>query len=81
MSMARSLWPVLKYNYIFTEKAMNKLHLRAYRVRCMQELKYQAKVKRIVYCRWFRTFVGNHGIEEFDGFSSLTKRGFTLVAT
>ncbi|PNF34202.1 hypothetical protein B7P43_G17545, partial [Cryptotermes secundus] len=48
------------------QRAMKKLHLHAYHVRCVQELKDLDKEKCLVYCRWFQTFVGNHGIEEFD---------------
>ncbi|PNF31709.1 hypothetical protein B7P43_G13371 [Cryptotermes secundus] len=52
-------------SYRSAQKAM-KLHLRAYHVRCVKEMKDLGKEKRLVYCRWFRAFVGNHGTEEFD---------------
>lgn len=47
-------------------KAMKKLKFRAYRVRSVQELKDPDKEKRLVYCRWFRSFVDYHGIGELD---------------
>ncbi|PNF15009.1 hypothetical protein B7P43_G18336, partial [Cryptotermes secundus] len=53
-------------SYGSAQKAMKKLHLHAYHVRCVQELKDRDKEKRLVYCRWFWTFVGNHEIDEFD---------------
>ncbi|PNF22643.1 hypothetical protein B7P43_G07109, partial [Cryptotermes secundus] len=53
-------------SYGSAQRAMKKLHLHAYRVRCVQELKDLDGEKRLLYRRRFRTFVVNHGIEEFD---------------
>ncbi|KAJ8886234.1 hypothetical protein PR048_012443 [Dryococelus australis] len=41
-----------------------KLHLRAYHVRCVQELKGRDKYKCLVY--WFRSFFDYHGIVLLD---------------
>ncbi|KAJ4426880.1 hypothetical protein ANN_26679 [Periplaneta americana] len=43
----------------------------------VQELKAPDKQKRVVYCTWLRSLVGNHGIAELDRM----RHGFTLVAT
>ena len=53
-------------SYGSTQREMKKLHLRAYHVRCVQERKEPDKEKRLVYCRWFRSFVDDHGIAELD---------------
>lgn len=56
----------LQISYGSAQKAMKKLHLRAYHVRCVQELKELDKRKRLDYCTWFRAFVDNHGIAKLD---------------
>jgi hypothetical protein len=69
-------------SYRRAQKVTKLLHLCAYRFRCVQELTELDKDKHIAYCRWFQSFVENHGIAELDQvFSSLMKCGFTLVVT
>ena len=51
-------------SYGSAQRAMKKFHLRAYHVRCVQELKEPDKEKRLVYFRWFRSFVDDHGIAQ-----------------
>ncbi|PNF43648.1 hypothetical protein B7P43_G18291 [Cryptotermes secundus] len=53
-------------SYGSAQKTMKMLHLHAYHARCVQELKDLDKERRLLYCRWFQTSVGNHGIEESD---------------
>lgn len=53
-------------SYGSAQKAMKKLHLRAYHVRSVQELKEPDKQKRLLYCRWFRSFVDTKGIVQLD---------------
>lgn len=53
-------------SYGSAQKAMKKLKLRAYHVRSVQELKEPDKEKRLLYCRWFRTFVDTNNIVQLD---------------
>lgn len=52
----------LTYPNESTQKAMKKLKFRAYHVRSVQECKEPAKENRLLYSRWFRSFVNNNGI-------------------
>lgn len=64
--ISRRLSAHSRISYGIAQKVMKKLKFRAYHVRSVQELKEPDKEKRLVYCRWFRSFVDNREIGEFD---------------
>ncbi|KAL4084269.1 hypothetical protein QTP88_028094 [Uroleucon formosanum] len=53
-------------SYGSAQKAMKKLKFHAYHVRSVHELREPDKEKRLVYCRWFRSFIDSNGIGELD---------------
>jgi hypothetical protein len=52
--------------YASTQRTVRKFHLRPYRIRAVQELKSTDTAKRLQYCRWFRSFVQQDGINVLD---------------
>jgi hypothetical protein len=47
-------------------KGLRKLHLRPYVIRAVQELKGPDTEPRLHYCRWFRSFVEENGLNMLD---------------
>lgn len=56
----RRLWQQLGASRGSTHKALKALHLRAYRVKVVQELKPPDNEKRRHYCQWLRKFIRNN---------------------
>lgn len=49
------------------QKAIKKLKFCLYHVRSFCEFKDPKQEERLVYCKWFRSFVDNNGVGEIDG--------------
>lgn len=62
----RKLSSQVGLSYSSVQKAAKKLHMYPYRVRLVQELQPPDLNKRLQYCRWFRSFVNDNGIESLN---------------
>ena len=64
--------------YSITQKAVRKLHLCAYCIRALQELKVWIQQSGVQYFRWFQSFSDRNGINMLDMFYFSDRAWFHL---